>query len=283
MPEYRRTLIVRKGRLVSIPEGLRLLAPSQWLPFLRSPAVSWWGKLRMGLTFSSPPGAASRMNRRARLCAEGLGKEALERIAQPLVAGIYTADPETLSNAGYAAPVPGLRAAIWKRMSRFDAQRRGSCFERPSLSTVYQPKKGFQQLIDALVEQLPPESVRLDYQVQSIRSGTALGGRWFQANRVLLATPTYQAAAVCKHSIRPGRTFAIPGVSVFGHGHLVYPAEAVESSHPSLRLCGARRRGRRYPGLHLQPSKVSGPTPETWPCCAPTSGSQEARSSRMER
>ncbi len=37
------------------------------------------------------------MNRSRVLCDGGLGREALERMAQPMVGGIYTADPETLS------------------------------------------------------------------------------------------------------------------------------------------------------------------------------------------
>ena len=46
-PEARRSFIVRGRRLLPIPEGLYLMAPSAMWPFLRSPAVSWPGKLRM--------------------------------------------------------------------------------------------------------------------------------------------------------------------------------------------------------------------------------------------
>lgn len=229
MPEYRRTLIVRKGRLVGIPEGLRLLAPSQWLPFLRSPAVSWWGKLRMGLDFLIPPRRGNQDESLGSFVRRRLGKEALERIAQPLVAGIYTADPETLS---MQATLPQFleyeqRYGSVCRGLMLSAEARASSGPRYQLFTSL--KKGFQQLIDALVQQLPPESMRLDYQVQSIRSGPPWEVDGFQARRVLLATPTYQAA-LCLQGLDPGLAQHLQTQEYLSSAtvNLVYPAEAVD-------------------------------------------------------
>ncbi len=98
-PEFRRSFIVRNGRLRPVPEGFQLLGPSRLWPFIKSDIFSWAGKARMTLDLVLPrriingnddETLASFVRRR-------LGREALERMAQPMVGGIYTADPERLS------------------------------------------------------------------------------------------------------------------------------------------------------------------------------------------
>jgi oxygen-dependent protoporphyrinogen oxidase len=97
--QYRRSFIVRNGRLRAVPEGFQLLAPSRMWPFLTSDIFSFAGKARMAADLFLPrkhtngtkdESLASFVRRR-------LGEEALARMAQPMVGGIYTADPETLS------------------------------------------------------------------------------------------------------------------------------------------------------------------------------------------
>ena len=93
----RRSFIVRSGRLRPVPEGFQLLAPSRISPFLSTDIFSATGKLRMALdlviarrktngTVRDDESLASFVRRR-------LGQEALDRMAQPMVGGIYTADP----------------------------------------------------------------------------------------------------------------------------------------------------------------------------------------------
>jgi oxygen-dependent protoporphyrinogen oxidase len=98
--KYRRSFIVRQGRLLPVPEGYHLLAPSRWWPFLKSDIFSWSGKARMACDLLLPRGEANGNNTDeslAEFVRRRLGKEALERMAQPMVGGIYTADPEQLS------------------------------------------------------------------------------------------------------------------------------------------------------------------------------------------
>ncbi|MFN2498886.1 MAG: protoporphyrinogen oxidase [Pyrinomonadaceae bacterium] len=97
--EYRRSFIVRGRRLVPVPEGFHLIAPARFRPFINSEIMSWSGKARMALDLVLP-----RLNTNgitdeslAQFIRRRLGREALERVAQPMVGGIYTADPEKLS------------------------------------------------------------------------------------------------------------------------------------------------------------------------------------------
>jgi protoporphyrinogen/coproporphyrinogen III oxidase len=97
-PDARSSLIARRARLRPVPEGLYLLAPGRWWPFIRSGLVSWPGMARMLLDLVIRPRHANDETL-ASFVRRRLGQEALDRIAQPLVSGIYTADPEQLSLA----------------------------------------------------------------------------------------------------------------------------------------------------------------------------------------
>ncbi len=85
------------GRLVPMPEGLMMMAPTKVLPFLESRLISWPGKMRMGLEVFIPPRASREDESLASFVRRRLGQEALDKIAGPLFAGIYSGDPETLS------------------------------------------------------------------------------------------------------------------------------------------------------------------------------------------
>jgi oxygen-dependent protoporphyrinogen oxidase len=94
---FRRSFIARGPKLHPVPEGFHLMAPSRLLPFARSSVLSWRGKLRVAME----PFIAVRTDRDdeslASFVRRRLGEEALVRVAQPMVGGIYTADPERLS------------------------------------------------------------------------------------------------------------------------------------------------------------------------------------------
>ncbi len=194
-PEFHNTMIVRNGRLVPIPEGLRLLAPSQWLPFLRSPAVSLLGKARMAMEFFVPARRDNRDESLASFVTRRLGKEALQRIAQPMVAGIYVADPATLSMRAtlpqfleyerkYGSVCRGLLLSPEARASR-----------GPRYHLFNSLKGGFGQLITALRDRLPAASLRTGHQVGHIRpldNGWQVDGE--TAPRLLMAAPTYALA-----------------------------------------------------------------------------------------
>jgi oxygen-dependent protoporphyrinogen oxidase len=108
---HRRSFIVRQARLLPVPVGFHLLAPSLFWPFIKSDIFSWPGKARMALDLLLPrrvlngvtnsnAGSSQHMPRDeslAQFVRRRLGREALERMAQPMVGGIYTADPERLS------------------------------------------------------------------------------------------------------------------------------------------------------------------------------------------
>jgi protoporphyrinogen/coproporphyrinogen III oxidase len=199
--EFRRTFIVHDGRLHALPEGFLLLAPTRLWPFLTTPLFSWPGKLRMGLDLILPRGARLADESLASFVRRRLGGEALERVAQPLVGGIYTADPERLS---LAATMPrflamereqrSVVAAMWRqsRLARANATGSGA---RWSLFLSFD--QGMQVLVDNLARRLPEGVVRCGSPVRSLartaNSGWTLDGGE-ECGAVVLATPAFVSA-----------------------------------------------------------------------------------------
>ena len=94
---HQKIYIVHGGKLVELPEGFFLLAPTQVWPFIQTPLFSWAGKLRMAMELFLPRGEMNGDESLGSFVRRRFGSEALDRVAQPLVGGIYASDPDKLS------------------------------------------------------------------------------------------------------------------------------------------------------------------------------------------
>ncbi|HON95927.1 MAG TPA: protoporphyrinogen oxidase, partial [Deltaproteobacteria bacterium] len=74
-----------------------LIVPTKFRPFLFSPLISLPGKLRMGLDWFIKPKTDGADETLADFIRRRLGPEALDKIAEPLLAGIYNADTAALN------------------------------------------------------------------------------------------------------------------------------------------------------------------------------------------
>lgn len=212
----RRSFIVRKGRLLPVPEGFHLLAPSRFWPFVATGIFSWTGKARMALDLLLPRRASASAfddESLASFVRRRLGREALERMAQPMVGGIYTADPERLS---LRATMPrflemerthrSLVRAMWRQRRReSDSQTAGASGARYSLFLSFDG--GMQVLSDELARRLPPGSVRLQTAVEGIavaddegRWRIRAGGESWTVDGLCLALPAGSASALLRET-----------------------------------------------------------------------------------
>ncbi len=96
-PDHRQVYVVNRGRLTPLPDGVMLIVPTRFIPFIKSPLISWSGKIRMGLEFLIPPRHGDEDESIGSFVQRRLGREALEKIAEPLMSGIHVSDPETQS------------------------------------------------------------------------------------------------------------------------------------------------------------------------------------------
>ena len=93
----RRTYVLWKGRPYALPDGLILLVPTRIMPFVTSPLFSWPGKMRMALDLVLPRRTDGADETLGDFIRRRLGREALDKLGEPLVAGIHSGDPETMS------------------------------------------------------------------------------------------------------------------------------------------------------------------------------------------
>ena len=209
--KFRRSFIVQGGRLRAVPEGFQLLAPSRLWPFLTSDIFSIAGKMRMAADLVLPRKSTNGTQDEslASFVRRRLGHEALERMAQPMVGGIYTADPETLS---LRATLPRFldmerkhRSLIVAMLRQGQAQKSGTSGARYSLFLSFD--RGVQVLVDALARikadirlNTRVESVRLNNRVWTITTNTGE----LEAGAVCLAVPAYIAASLLDGSL-PGK------------------------------------------------------------------------------
>ncbi|HEY1374636.1 MAG TPA: protoporphyrinogen oxidase [Candidatus Binatia bacterium] len=207
-------LVVRNGRAVPLPEGFLLMAPTRLLPLMTTPLFSLGGKLRMAAEYFMPRGAAREDESLASFVTRRFGREALERVVQPLIGGIYAADPEKLS---LAATMPRFlemeqaRGSVIKGMLR---ERRQSPAQRADTgarwSLFLSLAGGMQELVDAIAARLPEGCVRTGTRVTGVswdattKSWTVSGESGItNIDGVILAAPAYAAAGLIGQAARP--------------------------------------------------------------------------------
>jgi oxygen-dependent protoporphyrinogen oxidase len=199
-PDFGRTYVVHGGKLHQMPDGFLLLAPTRFWPLVASPLFSRRGKLRMALDLVLPRGESQADESLARFVTRRLGREALERVAQPLVGGIYTADPERLS---LAATMPRFlemeqrqRSIIRSMWRQQRASRTASPASGARWSLFVSFDDGMETLVSLIARRLPEDSIRLHTPVSTLgragKSGWRVNGEDFHA--VVLATPAHASA-----------------------------------------------------------------------------------------
>jgi len=95
--EKRKTFVLVNDKLTPLPDGVMLIIPTKIMPFALSPLISWPGKFRMGMDLFIPANKNGDDESVGNFIRRRLGKEALYKIAEPLMSGIHVSDPEKQS------------------------------------------------------------------------------------------------------------------------------------------------------------------------------------------
>jgi len=197
--------IVQRGKLVQLPEGFFLLAPTRLWPFLQTPLFSWPGKLRMASEIFLPRGEMNEDESLGSFVRRRFGSEALERVAQPLVGGIYASDPDKLS---LGATMPRFQDmernqrsviyAMWSAQRERAKKAETGSGARWSLFVTL--ADGMQELVDTVAQRLPVGAVRLNSPATNLNRSadnfwrvTVGGKEIIEADAVILAAPAFRA------------------------------------------------------------------------------------------
>jgi protoporphyrinogen/coproporphyrinogen III oxidase len=172
---YRRAFVVHRGRLIPVPDGFTLMSPAKVWPILKTPLLSPLGKLRMGLECLIPPRRDTSDESLESFVVRRFGREAFDRLIQPLIGGIYTADPAKLS---MAATLPqflemekahgSLIRAMQSQRSEVTGQRSDGTSSGARYGMFLAPRGGMQRLVEAIAARLPAGCIRLNSSVEMI-------------------------------------------------------------------------------------------------------------------
>ena len=215
--KHRRAMVVRRGKLMPIPEGFELMAPRNLYALARSPIFSWRGKLRMGMEQFIKAKRDVEDESLESFVVRRFGREALDRLIQPLIGGIYTADPSKLSlratvprfldmEAQHGSIIAAMRHEKKQRAKAVKASDAGARY-----SLFMTLRDGMQRLPDRLVELLGDrivtqrrvasiETIRATEESQTRYRLQFAEGSHEEVDAVIVAAPA-QAAAGVLHSL----------------------------------------------------------------------------------
>lgn len=191
----RRVYVLSGGVLHPLPEGFYLTVPTRIRPFLTSRLLSIPGKLRMALDWVIPRGPEVEDESIGAFIRRRLGREALEKLAEPIMAGIYVAPADDLS---LRCTFPRFMEMEREHGSLIRAMRR----IRPAAgdtSPFLTLRGGMQELIDRLVERLAGARVLPGREATALerREGTwrvhLRDGETLDTAAVVLAVPAHAA------------------------------------------------------------------------------------------
>ena len=201
----RKTYILVRGRLVVIPDGLMFMVPTKILPTMRSPLFSWKTKLRIARELFHRPRVAEGDESVASLVARHYGAEMVDRLADPLLSGIYGGEASALSVRAVLprfAEMERTHGSLGRAM--LSARKKmSSAPKKPTPPLFTSLKSGMQQLVEAVVSRLSPLSLLTNTTVQAVRPEAggwilSAGQRSEHFDAVILAVPTYAAAEMLR-------------------------------------------------------------------------------------
>jgi oxygen-dependent protoporphyrinogen oxidase len=193
------------GRLHAVPDGFFMMSPTKVGAFVRSPLFSWRGKLRAACEPWIPARRDDGDESLRSFVTRRFGREIFERAAEPIIAGLYTADADRLSlrttmprflelERGAGSVARGLRRALRHRTP-------------PDGDTGFVSLAGgMGTLVERLAASLPAASVTTGASVERLERSAGgerwrvhcAGGRKIDAAAVVLASTAHASATLLK-------------------------------------------------------------------------------------
>jgi protoporphyrinogen/coproporphyrinogen III oxidase len=247
----RKTYILVRGRLIPMPDGLMFMVPTKILPTALSPLFSWATKLRMTQELFHPPRASDADESVASLVERHYGAEMVDRLADPLLSGVYGGEAASLSVRAVLprfAEMERTHGSLGRAMLAAQKKMPSPANKLPLFTSL---KNGMQQLVETLVPQLNQASLRTNTLVQSIQPEAggwtvSAGLKSDHFDAVILAVPASAAAqilAICSPELS-AELAAIAYSSSITVG-LGYDRDVRQSLPPGFGFLVPRSEGKR--------------------------------------
>ncbi len=223
LDETKKTFIVKDGRLVEMPDGIMMFAPTKIVPMATTTLYSWPAKLRMALDLVIPrklrwaPGETAQDHDESveSLVVRRMGRECLDRLAEPLIGGVNGSDPKDMSLAATYPMLLDMEQKHGSLVRGFLAQRRMI----EDMKRKYPPKPGarprtffssfklgLQFIIDRMADAAGRDRIRTGVSATALRRD---GGRWavtlstgevLDADAVIIAAEAWAAEALVREA-----------------------------------------------------------------------------------
>ena len=198
----RKSYILRRGRLVPLPDGLMMVVPTKVMPLLTSSLLSWGTKFRMGLEWFRRPKAASGDRSVAAFLRDHYGQESVDYLGEPLLSGVYGGNPEELSVVSVLPRFAELEAKYGSLTRGVLAMRgrAGGGAGRPLFQSL---KGGLAAMADAVVRAAGARLTVVEGAVEAVeRAGDGWRvrehGEWRNTDHLIMACRAYQSAELLR-------------------------------------------------------------------------------------
>ena len=207
----RKTYILTGGRLVEMPDGLMFLVPTKILPTGLSPLFSWKTKLRMAQELFHPPRAVNHDESVADFVTRHYGSEMVDRLADPLLSGVYGGEAANLSVRAVLprfAEMERTHGSLGKAM--LAARKKMAAAPRATPPPLFTSlRNGMQHLAETVVTRLTASALLTNTSVQALQPQADAGGWLVSAglrsddfDGVIVALPAAAAASVLSMASR---------------------------------------------------------------------------------
>ena len=250
----RKTYIVVKNRLIEMPDGLMFMVPTKILPTVFTPLFSWGAKIRMARELLHPPKTHEGDESVADMVRRHFGQEMVDRLADPLLSGVYGGDSANLSARAvlprfvelekqYGSLSRGMLAARKKMAERMKG--------RPAQPLFSSLKNGMQQLVDALLANLNLNTLHTGASVERVSYGEErwtlqVNGRSERFDGLIFAAPAHAVAQLLRGAA-PELAAELGGISYSSSitTTLIYDRATLRGKDKGFGFLVPRTEGRR--------------------------------------
>lgn len=272
----RQALVLNRGRLYPIPAGFSLMQPTRVLSILATRTLSLRGKMRLLGEFFVPARQDSGDESLESFVTRRLGREAFESLVEPIVSGIFTANPATLSmqatmpqflamerNSG--GLIRGHLSA--KRKDAVAAARRAS---GARYNQFRAPTAGMSGWLNAIAAQLPADTIQLNSPIDSlthIKDSTAWridhNGQQQDFEAVICATPAAVTSRLLAQELPEASQLvgSIPYASSVVVAMVVNKAD-IQGRLDAFGMIAPTRENRKALAISYTSNKYPGRTPD---------------------
>jgi protoporphyrinogen/coproporphyrinogen III oxidase len=244
----RHVFVLSRGVLEPLPDGLAGLVPTRLLPFLRSGLFSVWEKARIAGEFVVPPHHNGAEESVGEFVRRRLGPAAVDRLAAPLLAGIYAGDVDRLSlqatfpqlaemESHYGSLMMATVLRQLRRPHKHPPADHADEADTDSLGMFATLRDGLDHLVNRIKDSLPHVGVRTGAPARMItREGNQYrvhlaNGAHVDGDVVIVTTPAHAAARLLR-GLTPAAASALEQIPYVSTAAMALGFARTDVAHP---------------------------------------------------